>query len=268
MSDTLGEQLETVQAVMKYLPREDNNPTFYITKPDPNYSPPLFDKPLVSIYDIRSAKDKVSLDENGFEFILQKLPEIDFLDKDLVTSMYYPACEQMVTETTGAYRAIAFDHNVRDYELETADNPVRFVHNDYTESSGPQRVKDLMASEADELLKKRYVFINIWRPLRGPVHDFPLAIIDANSLSKDDLVESKLKYADRIGYIYSVVNNPAHRWYYLNAMQTDEILLLKCFDSAKDGRSRYTAHASFRHPDIPKNSLPRRSIETRIIAFF
>mgnify|MGYP001207066971 CR=1 FL=1 len=268
MSNLLGEKFETVQAVMKYLRRGNDKPTFFITKPDSNYSPPSFDKPLGSIYDIRSAKDKISLDENGFEFILQKLPEIDFLNEDLVTNVYYPTCEEMVTETTGAYRVIAFDHNVRDYELEQADNPVRFVHNDYTESSGPQRVKDLMTSEAHELLKKRYAFINVWRPLRGPVYDFPLAIIDANSLSKDDFVESELKYSGRTGHIYSVVSNPAHRWYYLDAMQADEILLLKCFDSAKDGRSRYTAHASFQHPNIPKNCLPRRSIETRTIAFF
>ena len=32
-----------------------------------------------------------------------------------------------------------------------AQGPVRFAHNDYTERSGPQRVRDLLGDDADAL---------------------------------------------------------------------------------------------------------------------
>ena len=53
--------------------------------------------------------------------------------------------------------------------------PVTRIHGDYTEISGPQRVRDLMGAEADDLLKRRFAIVNVWRPIRGPLYDAPLA---------------------------------------------------------------------------------------------
>ena len=48
--------------------------------------------------------------------------------------------------------------------------PVLFVHNDYTEQSGPQRVRDLLPpDEAEDLLTRRFNIINIWRSIAGLV---------------------------------------------------------------------------------------------------
>jgi hypothetical protein len=51
-------------------------------------------------------------------------------------------------------------------------------------------------------------------------------------------------------------------------MRRNEVLFLKCFDSATDGRARYTAHTAFDDPMTPADAPPRESIETRTIAFF
>jgi hypothetical protein len=51
-------------------------------------------------------------------------------------------------------------------------------------------------------------------------------------------------------------------------MQRDEALLLKCYDSAADGRARWTAHTAFDDPTSPPDAAPRESIEARTIAFF
>jgi hypothetical protein len=53
------------------------------------------------------------------------------------------------------------------------------VHNDYTEWSGPQRLRDLLPQEADDLLRRRFAIIQVWRPIRHPVETFPLAICEA-----------------------------------------------------------------------------------------
>ena len=57
------------------------------------------------------------------------------------------------------------------------------VHNDYTEWSAPQRVRDILPDEAEELLKRRFAIIQVWRPIRHPVETYPLAMADARTLS-------------------------------------------------------------------------------------
>jgi hypothetical protein len=50
-------------------------------------------------------------------------------------------------------------------------------------------------------------------------------------------------------------------------MQTDEALLIKCYDSALD-KARFTAHSAFEEdPTAPTDVLPRESIELRTLAF-
>ena len=119
--------------------------------------------------------------------------------------------------------------------------PVKFAHNDYTVKSGPQRVRELVGdAEAEELLKHRYAYINVWRAVRGPIEEFPLAVCDAKSMERKDFVATDLKYRDRTGEVYSVAYNPTHRWFYFPQMRTDEALLLKCFDSDAQ-RTQFTA---------------------------
>jgi hypothetical protein len=59
-----------------------------------------------------------------------------------------------------------------------------------------------------------------------------------------------------------------HRWYYFSAMGPAEALLLKCFDSIRDGRARFTAHTAFADPTAPPDAPARESIEVRALVFF
>ena len=60
----------------------------------------------------------------------------------------------------------------------------------------------------------------------------------------------------------------ARRWYYFPEMQPDEALLIKTYDSATDGRARFTLHTSFDDPTAAADAEPRESLETRCFAFF
>ena len=107
----------------------------------------------------------------------------------------------------------------------------------------------------------------MWRPIRGPVQESPLAVCDAQSMVQDDFVKHVLKYRDRDGEVYSVAYNPNHRWYYIPNQQKEEVLLLKCYDS--DGRrARFTAHSAFEDPSSPPDAAPRESVEVRTLVFF
>jgi hypothetical protein len=145
--------------------------------------------------------------------------------------------------------------------------PATRVHVDQTNMSGRNRVREHLPDEADELLKGRVQVINLWRPIRGPVLDAPLAMCDAQTLAPGDLVASDLIYPGRHGETYSVKFSPAHRWFYFPKMTADEALLLKCYDSDTDGRARFAPHTAFIDPTTPTDAPPRESIEVRTLVF-
>ncbi|MDB5401398.1 MAG: methyltransferase [Rhodopila sp.] len=229
----------------------------------------------VPIFDMRPVADGLTLDLQGFALVDAPTSVTDFYDEAQLAATYYPEAVDLVKRATGANRVVVFDHTIRRREQGVEDRapgtprqPVTRIHGDYTEVSGPQRVRDLMGAEADELLNRRFAIVNVWRPIRGPLFDAPLALCDATSVAEGDLVPQDLVYRDRKGEIYGLTFNPAHRWYYAPAMRADEALLLKCFDSEKDGRARFMPHTSFADPNAPVNPLPRESIELRTLVFF
>ena len=168
---------------------------------------------------------------------------------------------------------LIFDHTLRSGDQATRDEklvrePVLSVHNDYTEWSGPQRVRDLLPDEADELLKRRFAIVQVWRAINKPIESNPLAICEAKTLATGDLIASERRYPHRVGETYQIAYNPDHEWFYFPRMNRDEALVFKVFDSNTDGRARFTAHTSFEDPNTPDNAEPRESIEMRTIAFF
>jgi hypothetical protein len=227
----------------------------------------------VTIRNARLATDRFALEREGFRFVRHDTKVGDFFNGDEIARVYYPEMEALVKAEIGASRVVVFDHTLR-----TADDAlreskkirevVRRAHNDYTEWSGPQRVRDLLPDEADELLKRRFAIVQVWRPIRHPVETHPLAICDARSIAFEDFVISERRYPDRIGQTYAITYNPKHSWYWLPHMRRDEALVFKVYDSLKDGRARWSAHTAFDDPTSPPNARPRESIEIRTLAFF
>jgi hypothetical protein len=214
-----------------------------------------------------------ALEKNGFRFVRHDTRVADFYDEDEIRRVYYPEMEALVKHESGARRVVVFDHTLRtaDQALREAAkirDPVRRVHNDYTEWSGPQRVRDVMGEEAEALLARRFAIVQVWRPIRHPVESWPLAIADAQSLSLDDMVVTERRYPDRIGQTSAITWNPAHRWYWFPQMRPDEALVFKVYDSVKEGVARFTAHTAFEDPATPPHARPRESIEIRTLAFF
>ncbi len=231
------------------------------------------DPRCVTIHNGRPLADRLTLDRDGFRFVRHDTAVTDFFDEAEIRRVYYPEMETLVKAETGASRVVVFDHTLRtaddgDREARKIREVVRRVHNDYTEWSGPQRVRDLLPDEADSLLRHRFAIVQVWRPIRHPVETFPLAICDAASVSTKDFVVSERRYPGRVGQTYAVTYNPDHRWYWFPRMRRDEALVFKVYDSLKDGRARWTAHTAFEDPTAPADARPRESIEIRTLAFF
>ena len=269
-----------VQTTLIYVREPTSELAIYNYRPGPDdpdlsgqYEEPAYLEYPVEIKDIRGHEQRFSLEEAGLQVVSHVSAIDDYYDDKKVRGIYMPEMEALVKRVTGALRVHAFDYNVRcqaysEQKVHMARMPVRFVHNDYTDTSGPQRVRDLMGDESEALLKRRFAVINVWKPIVGPVQRTPLAVCDARSLEPGDLIDTSLLYRDRIGQIQLASHRPGHRWYYLSNMQADEALLLKCFDSARDGRARFTAHTAFDFVDTPADAPDRQSIEVRTLAFF
>jgi hypothetical protein len=214
-----------------------------------------------------------ALDRDGFRFVRHDTKVKEFYDAAEIKRVYYPEMEALIKAESGAKRVVVFDHTLRTADQDLRESKkirevVQRVHNDYTEWSAPQRVRDILPDEAETLLKGRFAIIQVWRPIRHPVETFPLAMADARTLSPENFIISERRYPDRVGQTYAITYNPAHKWYWFPRMRREEALVFKVFDSLKDGRARWTAHTAFADPTTPPNARPRESIEIRTLAFF
>jgi hypothetical protein len=227
----------------------------------------------VRVHNGRIETDRFSLEKNGFRFVGHWSRVADFFDADQIRRVYYPEMEALIKAESGARRVHVFDHTLRTddgslREQRKIREVVRRVHNDYTEWSGPQRVRDLLPEEAEELLARRFAIIQVWRPIRHPVESWPLAIADAQTISPASLIVTERHYRDRVGQTFAITYDPKHRWYWFPHMRPEEALVFKTYESARDGRARWTAHTAFDDPSSRPGARPRESIEIRSLAFF
>ena len=270
------ESFESVDTSLMYLVDTGEKPVSHSNAPGttPIQHRGRYEERPVTVHNGRPIVDSLSLDRQGFVFVKHETKVKDFYDAEEVRSVYYPEMERLVKQRSGASRVLVFDHTLRAADDSTREEkkvrePVRRVHNDYTEWSGPQRVRDLLpAGEAEALLQRRFAVIQVWRPIRKPVQTAPLAIADAESLARKDMIATERRYPDRVGEIYHITYNAGHHWFYFPNMQRNEALVFKCYDSEKDGRARWTAHAAFEDPSSPPDAPARESIEIRTLAFF
>ena len=221
----------------------------------------------------RPDRDQFVLDVNGFEFVDHPTGVADFFDPEELASVYYPEIQKLVAECSGARRVEIFDHTLRSGDADTRKEklvrePVKSAHNDYTEVSGPRRVRELFSDEADDLLKHRFSIIQVWRAIRNPIQADPLTICDSRSVSTDDFLSAERRYPHRVGETYRMAFNPSHEWYYFPQMRRDEALVFKVFDSDTTISGRFTPHTSFTDPTSPPDAPARESIEMRALAFF
>jgi len=232
-----------------------------------------WDVHVMAIHDGRPERDRFGLDTSGFVLADHPTAMQDFLDPEEIAQVYYPEMQVLIAAQSGAKRVHIFDHTLRTgdeaaRQAKQLREPVYSVHNDYTEWSGPQRVRDFFPEEAEDLLSRRFAIVQVWRPIRHPIARDPLAIVDARSLAAKDFIAAERRFPNRVGEIYQFIYNPAHHWFYFPRMHRDEALVFKVYDALKDGRARWGAHTSFQDPTSPPNAGPRESIEIRAFAFY
>jgi len=265
-----------VEGVLNFAERSAQKPYSYTYKP-PEGVPATniaTTAQTVKLDNARTIASGLDVDVQGFQIVGHHTAVRDFWDEAQTLALGHPEIAELVKAVTGASRVVVFDHTLRRRDAGVADRtpgqarqPAGRVHVDQTVASGPQRVRDVMGEQAEDLLKRRAAIINVWRPIHHEARDWPLAFADARSVAKGDLLASDLVFPHRKGEIYGVAYNPAQQWRFVPDLQVDEAILIKCWDSDASV-ARFTPHTAFEDPTTPVGTPPRESIEFRTIAFF
>lgn len=240
------------------------------TPPGAQQESARFETRAVGIEDLRNG-EPFALDEHGATLGHWPTRVRRFTDDAHVRERYYPESAAIVQDALGADAVVVYDHNVRrggssGCAGRRLGRPVRHAHTDYTPDSALERLRRELGPRAEVGLT-RFLQVNLWRPIRGPVRDAPLALCDGASLAPGALRAVELRYPERTGEIYYLTHQPGQRWVFASDMTVDEAWLFKNFDSASPGPGRIAPHSAFmdpRHPDV----APRESIEVRALAIF
>ena len=236
------------------------------------------------IHDARGLDHDGGLQGRGFALVAQRSDVLDFHVERQLIATGYPEAEALLRQVTGAPHARVFDHTLRcraahrppldglGGSFAAVREPVGRVHADYTPMSGPLRLQQVLGdATARRAMRGRYLIIGLWRPLlREPLQDAPLALADARSVCRDQLMPNDLVYPDRRGQTYAVRHDPAHRWYYFAGQTRDEVTVFVHYDSVRalDAITGACPHTAFEHPQTPAGATPRQSIELRALVWY
>jgi len=249
-----------------------------------------------NIYDVRGQESATNIDTTGFQTITSpsNVPADLLLSSSdaEIERVYYPEVEALLKKHTGASRVVFFDHTVRKPrppnvpDSPSQRQPVLRAHVDQTPLSAHKRVERHVQPPRPY---KRFQLINVWRPINNTVYDYPLAVCDFHTLDVvNDLVPTTLVYPPPApnGETYSLKHNKNQVWWYWSEMTPDDVILLKCYDSASRALTKVkvsaaevqeselkdvagmTPHTAFKDEEGAKKGIERQSIEVRALVFY
>ena len=238
-------------------------------------------KRRVAIDDARG--EPLDLDTSGFILTRHESALRSFHKRDDVVGTYYEEIGRFVRRLSGADRVFVDGHTIRTEDARGFNAAyARYVHCDYGLADGGGDRRDIVERRYARTLgsgtRWEFAWYNTWQPVDYPAHRNPLALIDARTLDRDDIVDywytgprAKLLPA-RPGKptdasLSSMPTfNPRQRFCYFPQMRTDEIIVFKQLDT-RPGRALGCPHTSF-DIDAPPDAPPRRSIEVRVVCAF
>ena len=125
---------------------------------------------------------------------------------------------------------------------------------------------------------------SIWKPLRGPLRDWPLALCDLQSLKPEHLVQLDEVHSHHSLESQQILYSSAQNWFYLSNQRESELLIFKAADSVMAGEGKFlfnlakwqrkmitlclVPHAAFADPRCPADEIPRESIEFRVLVVY
>ncbi|UKZ96366.1 uncharacterized protein TrAFT101_011162 [Trichoderma asperellum] len=253
---------------MRYLPEEDIPQSNYVKVKHP-----------ISVRSIREpGAGPFRIEQCGFQIINihSKLTYDEFWDNERVQSVYIPEVKQALKLETGAKYVHVLDYAVRkrheSFPVSTGkeyqyDQPTALAHIDFTAKEGERIVRVLFGDRAEEVLKSRWQAINVWKPIKGPLDDWPLGLCDSRSVDfAKDTIAGDIVFDDFVTENLQIFPSPNFQWYYVPEQNTWEALMFKSADSDETAVPG-CPHSGFHNPHARKGNL-RESLDCRAFVFY
>jgi hypothetical protein len=280
---------DSVYTTIGYLARDERHERvkpyyLYLDYKDPDLAPTntALDDRLLRIRNARTLD--LAPRDMFFELGFAQLPldcpltPDEYGNEQKVKEILYPKYESTVRSLfSNAARVEILEHSTRKrhprwvaeklerHHLKT-NQPSDYVHIDMTANSAAKCcIKQFNINPKDYA---RFVVVNLWKPIRGPVYDFPLTLCDRRTVD----YASQTTAMDIVSHIYINENtrvyfDDKHEWYYWHGLQADEVIAFIQADSAAEDRGG-VPHTAFLDPRIGDGEQLRESIEARVFVFF
>ncbi len=220
----------------------------------------------------------------------------NFYDAAEVERVFYPEIEKLLLDFfPGTTDALVYNHDVfnLDYDgdvKEDQDNKdpgvnkfyANIVHNDLNDNSGRVRCRELLTknlrnfgrqqnyteAQADEKMSRRFMSINLAKPMET-VRQNPFVLCAWPSFADQPYITSYRIYDDRVGETTRFTHRADHEWYWLPEQKSNEVSMLKCYDSVTDGSvSRWSFHTACVDPTAPVDAPCRKNVVVRAFIFY
>ncbi|KAF7195963.1 Efflux pump radE [Pseudocercospora fuligena] len=230
--------------------------------------------PGIKIHSLRSAHLDYHRSGITMADLNSCMPREDFDEPSNIENVFLPSVHRCIRRTLGVKDIYIFDYMIRKRKpsfpyhspsKDTVPQPALSAHIDYTPAEINERLHNYFGEKAEELKKRHFQAINLWKPLNGPLRDYPLAYCDASTVDPEtDLMITDEVFPKMASEIYQVLYNPAHKWYWIPDQTETEIAIFAGYDSRKAPRLA-VPHCSFDLGDL-SDGKPRQSIEVRAIS--
>lgn len=121
-------------------------------------------------------------------------------------------------------------------EIYEHGQPNSVAHIDATPEDMIRQIKRRHGAGAQQILAGCAQYITLWKPLRGPLHDYPLALCDRRSVDfEQDLEAQDIVDQQELLENMHVYHRKQHRWYYLSGQQDSEVLIFRQADTRPNG---------------------------------
>ena len=280
MVEIASGSLPHIQAALNYLAATGEKPVTYAYQPPPGvpWSTAEIEEHATVIHDLRPAASEFLLDDVGFQLLTHRSAVKNFWDEEDIKRVYYPESIDLLKRVTGASEVRIFDHtlrrrmpgeNDRSTKPGVPRQPANRVHVDQTATSGASRLRLDYPDEADELLRRRVAIVNLWRPIKSPALDAPLAVCDARSVAPRTSSPPILSFATGAARLTISSTIRANAGSMRRQCARTKSCCIKCFNSRDDGVvSRFAPHTAFVDPTAPRGRAAAREHRTAHLPYF
>ncbi|KAL9093918.1 MAG: hypothetical protein Q9165_003841 [Trypethelium subeluteriae] len=215
----------------------------------------------IHVRDVRQGKGNLDFHKDGLAILgfESKMTYADYDDEHIVKDVFLREVSNLLKYFLGAQHVQVFEHTVRKrhetFPISTGEpyrynQPTSIAHVDTTVEWALAMAQQLNPQLASDIKNHRLQCVNFWKPLTGPVKDWPLAMCKPDSINP----ETDFETCDL-------------RWLYLSNQMPNEAWIF--LQSDTNPTVNPVAHTAFPLPRTGDDNVnPRESIEVRALVYY